>query len=206
MQKLNIGISMRETNATGYNEKRDSIARDWYRYMDEVMPNANWLLLPNIGKNIIRYIENWDINAFILTGGEDLGISDERDNTEKLIFEYSRKETLPILGICRGFQAIYKLMGGSIEKQNKNFSRFHTANHHEIIICNKNETVNSYHSNALIESVKPKELEIIARCKKDNTIEACEGNNILGFMWHPEREKKFNEWNAKRIKRIFKYE
>lgn len=206
MKKLNIGISMRETNAIGYNEKRDSIARDWYRYMHEVMPNANWLLLPNIEKNIFSYIENWDINAFILIGGEDLGISDERDNTEKLIFEYSRKETLPILGICRGFQLIYKLMGGSIEKQSENFSRFHTANHHEIIMGNKKEIVNSYHSNAIIESVKPKELEIIARCKKDNTIEAYEGYNILGFMWHPEREKVFNEWDAEKIKNFFKYE
>jgi putative glutamine amidotransferase len=206
MKKLNIGISMRETNAIGYNEKRDSIARDWYTYLDEVMPNANWLLLPNIEKNIIRYIEYWDINAFILIGGEDLGISYQRDNTEKLIFEYSQKKTLPILAICRGFQLVYEQMGGCVKKQNKDFSRFHTANHHEIIIGNKKKIVNSYHSNALLESVKPKELDIIARCKKDNTIEAYEGYNILGFMWHPEREKEFNEWDAKKIKELFKYE
>lgn len=206
MNKLNIGISMRETNAVNYNEKRDSIARDWFRYMEDVMPNANWILLPNIGENIIKYIDTWGINAFILSGGEDLGISDERDETESVIFKYSLKENLPVLGICRGCQLVYKLIGGSVEKKNDEFSKFHTANYHEVIIENKKKIVNSYHSNALLEVVKPKELDIIARCKKDNTIEAYERYNILGLMWHPEREKEFNEWDAKKIKKLFKYE
>ena len=30
------------------------------------------------------------------------GICKERDNTEKLIFDYSQKNSLPILGVCRG--------------------------------------------------------------------------------------------------------
>jgi len=206
MQKLNIGISMRETNAVGYFEKRDSIARDWYKYMGEIMPNANWLLLPNIDKDIIKYIKNWNLNTFILSGGEDLGVSNERDSTEKLIFEYSQKHSLPILGVCRGFQAIYRWFGGDIKKMNNDFSNFHVATRHQVIINKEIEEVNSYHSNALIESSKPDELEIIARCKKDNTIEAYEGKNIVGVMWHPEREKEFNEWDAKKIKQLFNYE
>lgn len=206
MKKLNIGISMREVNAIGYHEKRDSIARDWYRYMEEVLPNSNWLLLPNIDNNICHYLKNWDINALILSGGEDLGSSKERDNTEKLIFNYSQNNSLPILGICRGFQAIYKWLGGNIEKQDINFSKYHVATRHQIKINNELNEVNSYHSNALIETSKPDELQVLARCKRDNTIEAFEGENILGLMWHPERENKFHEWDAKRIKKLFKYE
>ena len=206
MQKLNIGISMRESNAIGYIEKRDSIARDWYKYMKEVMPNSNWILLPNIEKDIYQYIENWNLNAFILTGGEDYGICKERDNTEKLIFDYSQKNSLPILGVCRGFQLIYKWLGGDFEKKGKKFSSFHISTRHQIVTNNGIKEVNSYHSNVLIEITKPKELNIIARCKRDNTIEAYEGENILGFMWHPEREKKFNEWGSQKIKSIFKYE
>ena len=174
MYKLNIGISMRETNATNYIEKRDSIARDWYRFMNNVLPNANWILLPNIEKNIINYLKRWDINALILSGGDDLGISDERDYTEKLIFEYSKNHKIPLLAVCRGFQLVYKLMGGSLEKLNDKFSKFHTENYHEVNINNKIFNVNSYHSNVLIENTKPAELNIIARCIKDNSIEAFE--------------------------------
>jgi len=206
MNKLNIGISMRESNAINYNEKRDSIARDWFRYMKEVMPNANWILLPNIGEDIIKYIHDWSINSFILSGGEDLGISYERDETESVIFNYSREENLPILGICRGCQLVYKLIGGSIEKKNNEFSKFHTEHYHEVIIENNIKKVNSYHSNALVENQKLKEIEIIARCQKDNSIEAFKGYNLLGLMWHPEREIKFNEWDGNKIKKLFKYE
>ena len=206
MQKLNIGISMREANAANYDEKRDAIARDWYRYMKEIMPNANWILLPNIEEEIIEYIENWNINAFILTGGENLSVSKERDNTEKLIFQYSQANSLPVLGICRGFQAIFKWLGGEIEQRNGIFSVFHVATRHQIVINNKVEEVNSYHSNALIDWSKPEMLKVIGRCKEDNTIEAFQGNGLLGLMWHPEREDTFSKWEARLIKKLFKYE
>ena len=206
MQKLNIGISMRETNAVDYDEKRDSIARQWYRYMKETMPNANWILLPNIENDIENYIRNWNINAFILTGGENISVSKERDNTEKLIFQYSQAHTLPILGVCRGFQAIFKWLGGEIEEQNSSFSSFHVATRHQIIINKEIKEVNSYHSNTLNEKSKPEILEVIGRCKGDNTIEAYQGNGILGLMWHPEREEKLSKWEAKMIKKLFRYE
>lgn len=206
MQKLNIGISMRETNAIDYDEKRDSIARNWYRYMKEIMPNANWILLPNIENDINNYIRNWNLNAFILTGGENLGVSKERDSTEKLIFQYSQTHSLPILGICRGFQAIFRWLGGEIEERDENFSSFHVATRHEIIINKEIKEVNSYHSNALIDSSKPAVLEVIGRCKSDNSIEAYQGEKILGLMWHPEREKALSEWEAKIIKNLFRYE
>ncbi|PTX42613.1 putative glutamine amidotransferase [Christiangramia gaetbulicola] len=206
MQKLIIGISMREANAASYDEKRDAIARDWYRFMKEIMPNANWILLPNIEEEIIEYIENWNINAFILTGGENLSISKERDDTEKLIFQYSQANSLPVLGICRGFQAIFKWLGGEIEQRNDRFSVFHVATRHQIIINNKVEEVNSYHSNALIDRSKPEMLKVIGRCKEDNTIEAFQGNGLLGLMWHPEREDIFSKWEARMIKKLFKYE
>ena len=206
MQKLNIGISMRETNAVDYDEKRDSIARQWYRYMKETMPNANWILLPNIENDIENYIRNWNVNAFILTGGENISVSKERDNTEKLIFQYSQAHTLPILGVCRGFQAIYKWLGGEVERGEDSFSSSHVATRHQIIINEEIKEVNSYHSNTLIDETKPDALKIIGRCKRDNSIEAYQGNKILGLMWHPEREEVLSEWEGKIIKNLFRYE
>lgn len=206
MGKLNIGISMREANALNYDEKRDAIARDWYRYMKEVIPGANWILLPNIESDITKYIENWNLNAFILTGGENLEVSEERDTTEKLIFQYSQVHSLPVLGICRGFQAIYKWLGGEVERREDSFSSFHVATRHQIIINEEIKEVNSYHSNMLIDETKPDALKIIGRCKWDNSIEAYEGNKILGLMWHPEREEGFSEWEGNIIKNLFRYE
>ena len=36
--QYNIGLTMRITNAKGYNEPRDTIAQDWPRYMDYLFP------------------------------------------------------------------------------------------------------------------------------------------------------------------------
>lgn len=207
MKKLNIGISMREVNASEYTEKRDSIARDWYKFMQKVLPNANWILIPNIEKDTIKYIKSWQINAFILTGGEDIGKSKERDFSEKQIFKYAQKNSLPILGVCRGLQLIYKWMGGYIEQNDKTFSDLHLAKPHEIILDdNRIIIVNSFHSNKLKEELKPDELKVLARCKLDNSIEAFEGDKILGIMWHPEREEIPKNWDSYKIKKLFKHE
>ena len=207
MRELRIGISMRETSATSYSEKRDSIARDWYLFLSEIMPNANWILLPNITVDINNYLKYWKINGFILTGGEDISISHQRDQTEKLIFEYSQLHSFPILGICRGLQAIYKWSGGIVETNNGIiFNKQHESTRHKVILNNKILEVNSYHSNSLNELSKPDKLKIIGRCKKDSTIEAIEGNNILGLMWHPEREKVIGKYEEVMIKKLFKYE
>lgn len=207
MKKLNIGISMREVNSLEYTEKRDSIARDWYKFMQKVLPNSNWILIPNIEKDIIKYIKSWQINGFILTGGEDIGKSKERDFSEKQIFKYAQKNSLPILGVCRGLQLIYKFMGGDIEQNDKTFSNLHLAKPHEIILDdNRIINVNSFHSNKLKEELKPDKLRVLARCKLDNSIEAFEGDKILGIMWHPEREEIPKNWDSYKIRKLFKHE
>tara|TARA_B100000963_G_scaffold360524_1_gene391718 strand:+ start:5932 stop:6564 length:633 start_codon:yes stop_codon:yes gene_type:complete len=208
MREIRIGISMRETDALSYNEKRDSIARDWYVYLNKIMPNANWVLLPNISNDINNYLEFWKLNAFILTGGEDLDTSPDRDITEKLVFEYSQLHSFPILGICRGLQAIYKWSGGGVVENNNDliFKKHHESTRHKVVLNNKIHEVNSYHSNSLNESSKPDNLKIIGRCKKDLTIEAIKGDNILGLMWHPEREKIISNYEKIMIKKLFRYE
>ena len=144
---LNIGITTRVTNAKNYYELRDSIAKDWYYYMKFVLPNANWILLPNLETNIVDYVKYWKLNGFIFSGGENIGESSSRDNTELELFNYSQKENLPILGICRGFQVIFSYMGGKIEYQNEKFSKIHSATKHKIYIDNTTKVVNSYHNN-----------------------------------------------------------
>ena len=202
---LNIGITMRETNAENYFELRDSIAKDWFSYMSFVMPNTNWVLLPNLENKIVEYTKKLKLNGFIFSGGENLGVSSCRDNTELELFNYAQKEKFPILGICRGFQAIYSFMGGEI-KQQGNFLNTHRATKHEIFYDNNIKIVNSFHNNIAVVDSKPKNIKVMAVCIEDNSIEAFTAEKILAFQWHPEREKNFQEWDAKIIREFFKYE
>ena len=200
---LRIGISMRVTDAVGYSEKRDSLSQDWPKYLSSVLPDAQWLLIPNIGTSVSDYVRKWGLNAFIFTGGENIGTSIIRDITEFELFDYALKNNLPVLGVCRGLQLIYNKLGGTIESQSSVFVNIHRAKKHQIFINNELKTVNSYHENRLLENTIPKELNILAYCVDDNSIEAISGNNLLGIMWHPERESEIQQWNAELIIKFF---
>jgi len=200
---LNIGITMRVTNAENYYELRDSIAKDWFSYMSFVMPDANWVLLPNLENKIVEYAKRWELNGFIFSGGENIGVSPCRDNTELELFFYAQKDKFPVLGICRGFQTIYSFMGGEIKQQGEYFSKTHKATKHKIRYGNNLETVNSYHNNMAVLESKPKSIDVKALCVEDNSIEAFTSEKVLAFQWHPEREKKFREWDAKIIREFF---
>lgn len=193
---------MRETQSKSYHEIRDCIARDWYKYLKKIIPNAKWILLPSLEKDIERYIKDWDVNAFVLTGGEDLGKSSVRDVTEKTIFEFSQKNNLPILGVCRGCQAIYKWMGGKIIHQKKYNSINHISSRHKIEYNQNIVEVNSFHSN-LLDSNIPSKLKVLARCIDDSSIECFEGKKILGIMWHPERDVKTQKFDSEAIINLF---
>ena len=50
-------------------------------------------------------------DGFILSGGNDLSslsnsknISFERDKTEFALLQYANDQSIPVLGVCRGFQ------------------------------------------------------------------------------------------------------
>lgn len=200
---LNFGISMRVTDAVGYNEKRDSLAQDWPNYVLSVFPDEKWLFVPNIGQNVLDFVQKWELNSFILTGGEDFGASPIRDLTESLLLDYAIANNFPVLGICRGLQLIYNKFGGLVEPQNLDFINCHKATRHTIEINGESQIVNSYHNNKLVERTLPGELNILATCLKDSSIEAISGNNILGLMWHPERELKIQKWETDMIRNFF---
>jgi putative glutamine amidotransferase len=198
-RELRIGITMRVTDAVGYIEKRDSIAQDWALYLKKVLPNAQYLFIPNIGNEAVDYAEKWNINVFIFSGGENIGSSKSRDQTEFALFEYALTNKFPILGVCRGLQLIYTKLGGTVEAQNYEFSDIHKAKKHYIEIEGIVRQVNSYHENKLIEKPLPDCLTILAKCVDDDSIEAVRGENILGVMWHPEREYNINSWETEII-------
>lgn len=194
---------MRITNAQNYNESRDSIAHDWYAFLINNFPDIDWILLPNIEGEILKYIKNIDLDGFILSGGEDFGVNSSRDKTEILILQYAIDNNKPILGVCRGMQLICNFFGGEILNGNDEFKNNHVAKNHDIIYKNNVYNVNSFHKNEINRITLPPNLTIIATNKIDNSIEAISDNNILGLMWHPERSNSSVELNISLIKDFF---
>lgn len=189
---------MRIASAPNYHEPRDVIAQDWAAFLTAALPEAAWLLLPNLGKDRIRaYCQSWGINRLILTGGDDIGTTPLRDETEEDLLEWATASNLPVLGICRGMQLMALHAGSSLA-----FSQNHVAIRHPITgILTKN--VNSFHAYALQSC--PEGFETLA-CAPDGVIEAIRSLDRPweAWMWHPEREAApFDMMDKSRIRNLF---
>lgn len=227
MSRLRIGIT------TGRQLQDD----EWPEFMIDQTPTAYARCIRSIGylpilipisghQNLAQdYIANLD--GLIISGGCDinpliygeeprmaLSTSDYvRDQWEIALFQAAQKAQLPVLGICRGFQLINVLLGGtlyqdmseisqqevSLVQHIKNGSRFiypqHTIQIKESSILynlmNKciEVQVNSYHHQAIKKLGAG--LEAVA-FSADGLIEAFEQISaepnppLLGVQWHPE--------------------
>lgn len=192
--KLKIGISSRIVKSTNYNEKRDAISHDWPPFLEKI--NSNMVFIPNTLTHVEDFLNDFCINAIILSGGDDIGDDLERDVTEKKILDFAIKNKIPLFGVCRGMQVINKYFGGYLEK---NYTSFHVGTPHDVDLINQNLKlklnknslmVNSFHNNIITTSTLGKELEPFAITKKDQTIEGFFHKTlpIVGVMWHPERD------------------
>ena len=143
-----------------------------------------------------KSINDFKANGIILSGGDNIGEFPERDETEIKIIDYSTKNNIPILGVCRGMQLINEFFNGkNIKNQNSN----HVGKTHSITVKNSNFKnmlgeeleVNSFHNNLIKKEDIGQELEIFAESKEDSTIEGYFHKKypIIGVMWHPERDQ-----------------
>ena len=198
-----IGITTRITQAADYIEARDSLAHDWGVFFKREFPNDIWVSIPNIGNEAVNYFKSLSLNVLILSGGDSLGETPKRDQTEFALLEYALANSIPIISVCRGMQLVHTYFGGKIIKGNECFSSIHRAKMHEIITEEEEFFwVNSYHNDCLLEEGFSDELNVIARCTKDHTIEAFINKNLIGLMWHPERAMKASEWSDNLIKKF----
>jgi gamma-glutamyl-gamma-aminobutyrate hydrolase PuuD len=126
-----------------------------------------------------------------------------RNNINLKTFNYGLKKKIKMIGICAGAQFIAKKFGSTISKL-----KGHIGNHkiyinkdYKTINLKKNYAVNSYH-NFGITRISKKLLSIAI--SKDKSIEFFQHKNkkIFGIMWHPERYKKFREFDKKIFKKI----
>ena len=165
-------------------------------------------------------IRNKTISAIILSGGGNLSASFpksnnsteiinnidlDREKIEKELLGFSLSSQTPLLGVCRGMQAIGKYFGAKLISVTKHINTRHKLNYFCPILNEKiNKNVNSYHDFGFSLPSIPYELEIVA--SHMNVVEKFvhKEKKIVGIMWHPEREEKFCKFDIELIKRLFK--
>ena len=196
MNLKKIGISLRVETIEKYDERRDTISHDWINFLQKL--NFVPILIPNNLQDIEGYISELKLDGIILSGGDNLGEFPERDETENRILEVAIKNSMPILGVCRGMQIINNFFGGNLQKKDdpEHINNNHTINLTKDFSFNENNsiTVNSYHNNIIESRDLGKDLKSVATHKDDNTIEGFIHAKypIIGVMWHPERNPDNN--------------
>lgn len=207
---LKIGLTTRVVEAVGYSESRDALAADWSTFLDEAVPEISWIQLPNIGNKIVEYVNEWGLNGFILTGGNDIGEAEHKDQTDLALLDHSIKNQLPVLGICRGLQLMQAHFGGQLRRCPADV---HVANHHPVRfndafelsdLRNTEHQVNSFHNFGIRTEDVPAQL-VPTATTDDGWVEAARirDSRVTATMWHPERNSHVENLDRQIIRHTF---
>jgi putative glutamine amidotransferase len=208
-RKVKIGITQRVDKVDSYNEYRDALDQRMIDWVIDAgftpIPIPNTLVNLDSSNESQPKLGGWlrelNINALLLSGGNDIGNVPQRDLTENYLLAWAERNMVPVLGICRGMQMLGVYTGGSLIEVDG-----HVRTRHQLQKKNSHtklfsESVNSYH-NLVIEKC-PDKFEILAE-SEDGNIEAIRHKELPweGWMWHPEREQEFVKNNHERFKRL----
>jgi N5-(cytidine 5'-diphosphoramidyl)-L-glutamine hydrolase len=204
-----IAITQRIIKNEEYPEIRDALDIKWSSLFErlEYIP----IIIPN-NFNPEYYIKSENVDGILFSGGNNLGsitnneVDLIRDRIESKILSIAIKEKIPVLGICRGMQIIANYFGATICK-----IKNHAGCNHAVTMINntvfkdyfgRSVVVNSYHNYGILDV---SDQLLIAAKSKDNSIEAVQHKKyeIYAQMWHPEREKPFDEKQLNLIKKIY---
>ena len=154
--------------------------------------------------------------------GKSRSICPLLDKSEKLLIEHAMKKDIPILGICRGMQALNVFCGGSLiqdipseigaaeihssENENAVFHNIQISKSSPLskIMGFGSHRVNSYHHQAVKKLASG---FAIAASAADGIVEAifCPSKKfVLGIQWHPERDIDAVPENTKIISAFIK--
>lgn len=147
-------------------------------------------------EELIGWVRELDLSAFILSGGNDLLENKERDDNENWLLDFAEKGNLPVLGICRGMQVLGTRSGGVLEPINDHSNKVHE------VTGQISGVVNSFHKFAFKKM--PNDYNLLASAN-DGCIEAIEHKSLPweGWMWHPERFKTFRRYDIERLNSVF---
>ena len=201
-----IGVSPRLLTEEG--TEKEFVNRN---YLDQLLKyNCNVIMLTLNNPKLDDVLSLCD--GFLITGGADinpeyfgednLGLSKEiiadLDVIDKQIIDYAVKHKKPVLGICRGHQALNAFMGGTLYQDIGDSHRRIPSNHevktipNSVLNFDSDILVNSYHHQAVNKPAPG--MQVIAY-HTDGTAEAIVHDTLpfIGIQWHPERLPDSNE-------------
>lgn len=158
------------------------------------------------------------VDAFLLSGGGDIdpniyngeahskvdGVDPDRDDMEFEIINIARKQSIPLLGICRGCQVMNVALGGTlftdiadqyqtdIQHSDEDFNKIiHTNTIQKgtklsSIISTSEINVNSLHHQGIQKVGSGLVVNALASDDFIEGIELAENGYFLGVQWHPE--------------------
>lgn len=189
-----IGLTQRVDVAAGYAERRDGLDQRW----GMLIHNLGYLPipLPNVGHPPVAYVEALELDALILTGGNDVGDAIERDSFEAELVAVAIRTQTTLIGVCRGAQVLNLYFGGNIRRVSISN---HIGTRHCLVYGDTvpdawrdTEPVNSFHQHAMFTEDLADAFTPLA-WTEDRVVEAFQHTSlpITGLMWHPERERPF---------------
>jgi putative glutamine amidotransferase len=189
-RRRRAGITQRVDILPGIGERRDALDQRWAELLDKL----GYIPVPlcNAVSNVADYVGSLDIDAIVLSGGNDLATlpgcrnaAPERDRLELFLIEHARQQRKPMLAVCRGLQMLNVALGGDLVP-----AKDHVARAHDLQDCRLRgiSQVNSFHDWAIPARDLASELQPLARAS-DGTVEAVRHVELpwVGVMWHPER-------------------
>ncbi len=160
--------------------------------------------LSNFTKNLDRVLDTNDFDLIILTGGGSIPskfyreehsdlLQLNRDRLEWALMEYSLKNGIPILAICRGMEYMNAFLGGKVTKFKTLKENRTIGKEHDITLGDGTKiSVNNYHNDGVLNNDMVEELKIVGLDVKNDVVEAMYSKKMkwLGIQWHPERLMK----------------
>ena len=209
-------------------------------YSDWVLSYNKNVEVIQLGYKLDNFNEIEKCHGVVLTGGEDVhprfynlpeyypycyedDIDEKRDEFEFKVLDYTEKNKIPILGICRGIQVANVFFGGTLIPDITTWGKFNhgkmpdkSDRYHEIFIESSSllsqitnsigGLVNSNHHQSIDKIGKG---FVVSALSNDGIVEALERFDpsnksfALFVQWHPERIKDQQGPFSKKIHKSF---
>jgi len=208
-----IAITQRVVETEAYADPRDALSQDWSVFFARLLPEAAMIPVPNRPGALPNWVAQVNPELLVLSNGNDWGQAPLRDATEKWLVDWAVRRGTPVLGVCRGLQALNVIFGGTLTTDLKQFTgQGHVACEHTVRLqgstftdLNRSEmlSVNSYHNQGVVWKGLASCLTPFALAD-DGVIEgACHKvHPVLAVQWHPERPTSSQHFDTLLIKRL----
>ncbi len=220
-----IAITQRVVQVSHRGERRDVLDQAWTRFLSDC--SLEPLPIPNTIPDPVAYARRHGARGIVLTGGGNISssmgridgvaagdfaltetdLAPERDVIETALLRESIVVDWPVLGVCRGMQAINVFHGGSLAELGG-----HAGVRHAVAVSSARSRladltfdaeVNSFHDFGIPPDGLGKGLRALVNV--NGWPEAFEHSEFrhFGIMWHPERNAPFSTNDVILFRRFF---